>query len=176
MKYDWTHYESRDSAELVSTVPCPKTTPTLEQRRAIYEIDLGTGVRPGELLVCSFQFEVTNDLHKLTGDNAWSNVMVVDGLILSETSSKPGGLGDRVGREVNEQYGTNVTPGQHHGRMSGMVQWLVPPLYETLTDFRYLKLICYSASSKAPADGSFNLKVEVDYGHLDCIRWTPIPV
>lgn len=173
--YTMQHYEVRESAEMVTLLPCPKVNTLPDDKRVLFEIDLGAGVRPGEILQCSYQFECTNDLHKYTGDNAWSNVMVVDGLILSETSSQPNGLGDRVGREVNEQYGTNVTPGQHHGRMSGMVQWLVPPLYETLTDFRYLKLIAWSASSKS-VTAFPGLKIELDYGHLDCIRWTPIPV
>lgn len=174
MQYDWTHYEVRESAEMVTLLPCPKVNTLPDDKRVIFEIDLSTGVVPGEILVCSYQFECTNDLHKYTGDNAWSNVMVCDGLILSETTSVgTSGMGDRVGREVNEQYGTNVTPGQHHGRMPGMVQWMVPPLYADLPNFRYLKVIAWSGSTKS-VTAFPGLKIEQDYGHLDCIRWTPV--
>lgn len=168
-----THYEIRESVEMVNLVPCP-IDGDYDDRRVLYEVDLGTGVIPGEILVCTYQFECTNDLHKYPPyDRLWSNVMVCDGIILSETTSVgTQGKGDRIGREVNEQYGTNVTPGQHHGRMSGAVQWKVPPLYADLPNFRYLKVIIWSESGRS-ITAFPGLKIEIDYGHLDCIRWTP---
>lgn len=169
-------FEARQFAEEMLLVPCPKVNTLPDDIRVLYELDLGRPVVPGEIYTLSYQFEVTNDLHKYTGDNTWSNVMVCDGIIITKTSSEgTNGYGDRVGLEVSEQFGTNVTPGQHHGRMTGSIQWKVPELYglPENQDYRYLKVIIWSGSTKS-VTAFPGLKVEPDYGHFDCIRKTPV--
>ncbi len=148
------YYSTGESAELVTSIPCPKTN-LLSARRAIYELDLGTGPAVGEVFQITGQLEVTQELG--------NNVSVVTGFILCETS----GQADCVGYEVNEQLGENVTAGMHHGERTPSRQWKAPG---DMPNHRYLKLICYCASSAAPT--GFVVQVMQDYGHLDVVRWT----
>lgn len=180
MDYIIDHFETVDDpAEMVALIPCPKVADQPDDRRVIYELDLGEGIRPGQTLDCSFQFETTNELAKYHTDPAkksWANVEVCWGIIISETSSVgTSAKGDRVGREINQQLGTNVTPGQHHGVHAGGRKRKVPALYVDYPNFRYLKLIVWSQSSLS-VTAFPGVYIMQGYGHLDCMRWTPIPV
>lgn len=166
MFYNETHYgtgNNQPGKELCTLLP---VNLGYTARRAIFEIDLGTGPVPGEILTITARLETTNPYTY--------NISIVDGLFLSTTSSKPDGIGvdNNTGYEVVEDLGENATPSIHHAVADVARQWQCQPTDPDLSAHRYLKYVLVAGSTGALP--GHNIQVMQDYGQMDCIRKTPI--
>lgn len=150
--------------ELCTVLPVLRT---YTAPRAVFEIDLGCGPVPGEILQFNARLETTNDLGY--------NVSVIDAPYLSDIPAGPGGVlvNNDKGYEVAEDLGENATPGIHHSVAAVSRSWRCRESDGDLTAHRYLRYVLTAASSAAPTSGLATMAVMQDYGQLDVIRWTP---